>query len=68
MLYKLSCMQKHLGNKFDTVIKMVKVNPVSSFEGVAGADSARVHWVLVHPPCVRVYVHIVLNARCTLNI
>ena len=34
MLYKLSSMQKHLENKFDTVIKMVKVNPVSSFEDV----------------------------------
>ena len=39
-----------------------------------GADPARVHWVHVHPPCVRVYVHSVHNARsnlnqgCTLNI
>ena len=35
---------------------------------LAGADPARVHWVHVHPPCVRVHVHSVLNARSTLNV
>ena len=32
------------------------------------ADPARVHWVQMHPTCVRVYVHSVLNARSTLNV
>ena len=33
-----------------------------------GADPARVHWVHVHPPCVRIHVHSVLNARSTPNV
>ena len=32
MQYKLSPMQKHVGNKFDPVIKIVKDNPRSSYE------------------------------------
>ena len=34
MLYKLTPMQEALGNKSDHVIKMVKVNSVSSFEQI----------------------------------
>ena len=37
----------------------------SIISALSGADPARVH---VHPPCVRVNVHSVLNARSTLNV
>ena len=40
----------------------------SGFPLAAGEDPARVHWVHVHPPCVRVYVHSVLKAGSPLNV
>ena len=38
MLYKLSPIQKHKENKFDPVMKMVKINPGSSFGTSSGSN------------------------------
>ena len=49
----------------NTCLYSFKIFPLKHF---SGADPARVDWVHVHPPCVRVYVHSVLNAGSTLNV